>query len=327
MKIKAAFFGADEKTVAYVYAKGRRQQVSELTDLYPTIINAGNLAEHLAALADVEVIFSTWGMLSFTPEQLARMPKLRAVFYAAGATDGFARPLLARQIVLTSSWQANAIPVAEFCLAQILLALKGYFRNSRELSGPGCWGNTPGGPAAIGSGVFEERVALIGAGAIAAKTQELLQAHDVEVIVVPSRQEHRTISLEDAFATALVVSNHLPNRTDNRGVLNGDLFRRMRTGAVFINTGRGAQVNEAEMIQVLKARPDLTALLDVTDPEPPVAGSELYTLPNVHLSSHIAGSLGNEVVRMADYAIAEFGRWREGRPLQYRIDESMLMTR
>ena len=83
-------------------------------------------------------------------------------------------------------------------------------------------------------------------------------------------------------------------------MLNAALFRSMRPGATFINTGRGAQVNESDMAAVFGARPDLTALLDVTWPEPPEAGSPLYTLPNVHLSSHIAGSLGNEVVRMAD---------------------------
>lgn len=326
MKTPAAFFCSDEKNIDYVYAKGRRRQVEELTDLYPTVINNENFAAHQAALTRIEVIFSTWGMLCLTAEQLAALPNLKAVFYAAGATDGFARPLLQHNIILTSSWQANAIPVAEFCLAQILLALKGYFRNSREATGPGHWGNSPSSQAFVGSGIFEERVALIGAGAIATKTQELLQNHQIEVIIIPSRQEKRTISLEEAFRTAFVISNHLPNRTDNRGVLDGNLFRLMRPGAVFINTGRGAQVNEKEFIQVMKERPDLTALLDVTDPEPPIVHSELYTLPNVHLSSHIAGSLGNEVVRMADYAIEEFTRWRDGQNLRYRITEEMLMT-
>ena len=103
---------------------------------------------------------------------------------------------------------------------------------------------------------------------------------------------------------------------ENIGVLNGALFERMRPNAVFINTGRGRQVNEPEMIRVLKERPDLTALLDVTYPEPPVPGSELYTLPNVHLSPHIAGSMNDEVRRMAVSAIDEFKRYRDGQPLQ-----------
>ena len=100
----------------------------------------------------------------------------------------------------------------------------------------------------------------------------------------------------------------------------------MRYGATFINTGRGAQVNEADMIAVLKERPDLTALLDVTYPEPPEPGSELYTLPNVKLSGHIAGSINNEVHRMSEYMIDEFKRFISGGELRYEVKEEMLIT-
>ena len=146
------------------------------------------------------------------------------------------------------------------------------------------------------------------------------------MIVIPSRAERRTISLEEAFSKAYVISNHLPNRDDNIGVINRTHFESMRHGATFINTGRGAQVNEADMIDVLKARPDLTALLDVTFPEPPAEGSELYTLPNVKLSSHIAGSLNDEVHRMADYVIGDYLHFAAGEPLEHEVTEEMLMT-
>jgi phosphoglycerate dehydrogenase-like enzyme len=324
MKKKAAFFterGND--VIDYVYAMGRRDEVAELVDLYPEIITSQNLEQHLDNLADIEVIFSTWGMLNLSDAVLDKLPKLKAVFYGAGATDGFARQLLKRDIVVVSAWQANAIPVAEFCVGQILLAAKGFFRNTRECRDPELRHE---GPLFSGRGIYGAKVALIGAGAIAMKTKELLESYNLDVFVVPSRPSRRTVSLEEAFEQAYVVSNHLPNRDDNIGVLNGDLFRRMPYGATFINTGRGAQVNEDELIQVMKERPDLTALLDVTWPEPPNKDSELYTLPNVQLSSHIAGSLNDEVVRMADYAIAEFKRWEKGEELKYQISEDMLMT-
>ena len=180
--------------------------------------------------------------------------------------------------------------------------------------------------AYVGPGLYGETVALIGAGAISTCVQEMLKAFNVNVIVVPSRPERRTVSLEEVFQKAFVVSNHLPNRDDNIGVLNGKLFSSMRHGAVFINTGRGAQVNEAELIEVLEKRPDLTALLDVTHPEPPAEGSKLYTLPNVQQSSHIAGSVNDEVHRMADYMLDEFRRYIAGEPLKYQVVESMLLT-
>lgn len=310
-KLKAVFVCAKKETVDYVYSEAQRKQIAEVTDLMPEIVNAGNFDS--VDLKDVEVIFSTWGMMNFTGEQLDRMPNLKAVFYGAGATDYFARPLLARGIKVISAWKANAIPVAEFVLAQIILSMKNYFSNNwtNKFAGPGCYGET---------------VALIGAGAISSKLQEMLKVLNLNVLVIPSRPERRTVSLEEAFRTAYVVSNHLPNREDNQKVLTKELFASMRQGATFINTGRGAQVDEAGLIEVLKARPDLTALLDVTFPEPPEAGSELYTLPNVRLTTHIAGSLNDEVHRMADYVIGDYLHFAAGEPLEHEVTEEMLMT-
>lgn len=322
MKRKSAFFNTSGwESIDYVYGNGRRDKVVEMTDMYPELITAENFEEHVDKLQELEVIFSTWGMVGLSEEQIGCLPALKAVFYAAGATDGFARPFLKRDIILCSAWQANAIPVAEFCVGQILLSLKGFFRNTREFTKPEAYKK-----AYKGNGIFEETVALIGAGAIAQKTKELLEPYNIKVIIIPSRKENREISLEEAFSKSYVVSNHLPNRSDNVGVLNADLFRSMPSGGTFINTGRGAQVNETDLITVLRERPDLTALLDVTHPEPPLADSELYKLPNVLLSSHMAGSINNEVHRMADYMIEEFQRWNRSETLKYRVLEDMLIT-
>jgi len=89
---------------------------------------------------------------------------------------------------------------------------------------------------------------------------------------------------------------------------------------------QGRRERVAEMIDVLTRRPDLTALLDVTHPEPPKPDSPLYSLPNVQISTHIAGSMNNELVRMADYCIEEFERWQAGEPMRYRVTLEMLET-
>ena len=67
-------------------------------------------------------------------------------------------------------------------------------------------------------------------------------------------------------------------------------------------------------------------MLDVTFPEPPEEDSELYTLPNVFLSPHIAGSINDEVHRMADFMIAEYKRFAAGETLLYEVKEEMLIT-
>ena len=63
-----------------------------------------------------------------TEEQIAEyLPSLKAVFYAAGSVQAFARPFLNRGIQVFSAWAANAVPVAEYTVAQIILAGKGFY--------------------------------------------------------------------------------------------------------------------------------------------------------------------------------------------------------
>ncbi len=78
-------------------------------------------------------------------------------------------------------------------------------------------------------------------------------------------------------------------------------------------------MREPEMINVLQQRADLYAILDVTYPEPPVPGSPLYSLPNVVLTPHIAGSMYSECRRMGQYMVDECRRYLAGEPLQWAI--------
>ncbi len=331
-RIKAAFFNRqtfDTGRLADVFSQGRREQVARRTDLYPHVVTPETFDAHADQLADVEAVFSTWGMFAPAPAQLARLEKLRAVFYAAGSVQGFARPFLQAGVTVVSAWAANAVPVAEFTVSQILLSAKGYWANVRQYTSPAGRNEAFRGP-----GVYGETVALIGAGQVGRKVIELLKPYHLEVLVVdpylPADQARQLgvglVDLDEAFRRAFVVSNHLPNLPSLQRVLTGRHFAPMRPGATFINTGRGAQVAEDELVAVLRDRPDLTALLDVTHPEPPEADSPLYALPNVQLSTHIAGSLGDEVCRMADFMLEEFDAWAAGRPLRYAVTLEMLET-
>jgi len=93
----------------------------------------------------------------------------------------------------------------------------------------------------------------------------------------------------------------------------------MKPYSTFINSSRGAIVREAEMVNVLQERTDLTAVLDVTYPEPPLPDSPLYTLANVILTPHIAGSVGSECQRIGQYMLDELRRYLAGQPLKYAL--------
>lgn len=311
----------------YVYAMGRQERLRQIVNLHPQVISEKTFEANADVLKDAEVMFATWQIAKLTPLRYEMMPKLKAIFYAAGTVKPFAESALERGIRIVSAWRMNAVPVAEFALAQILLSTKGYFANTAAFKKRSLFKSSP-----KGLGNFEQTVALLGAGAIGRKLIELLKPFRLHVVVFdPYLGEDAArdlgvekVSLEEAFARGVIVSNHIANIPETVGMLNGEHFESMMPGATFINTGRGAQVNEPEMIAVLRKRPDLRALLDVTFPEPPAEDSPLYTLANVQLSTHIAGSIGNEVVRMADLVIEEFLCWQAGLPLEHEVTLEML---
>ncbi len=315
---------APTENIERVYGKERQERLG-----YPRVVAPAQLDTLLPELAETEAIFSTWGMPCLTEAQLDALPKLRAVFYAAGSVQGFARPLLERGITVVSAWLANGVPVAEFTLAQILLSAKGYFRNVAEYHtthhfreaarGPGCYGET---------------VALLGAGAVGREVIQLLKPFSLHLLVFdPFLSETAArelgvekVGLDEAFSRGIVVSNHLANNPQTVGMLNAAHFAQLRPGATFINTGRGLTVVESDLTDVLRVRPDLTALLDVTWPEPAPPNSPLWELPNVRISTHLAGSTGNEVRRMADWCLDEFERWTQDKPLRSAVTLEMLET-
>lgn len=281
----------------------------------------------------VETVFSTWGMPVFTEDEIAKyLPSLKYVFYGAGSVQPFARPFLARGVRVFSAWAANAVPVAEMTVAQIVLANKGYYVSGRLLSS----GNVGAAREAFAKcrGNYGETVGIIGAGMIGKLVIAKLKEYRLRVIVfdpfLPDEKAKELgcekCSLEELFSQAFVISNHLANNAGTKGMLGYDLFKLMRENAVFINTGRGAQVVEDGLVRILSERPDLTALLDVTYPEPPEEGHPFYALENCFLTPHIAGSAGDEVRRMGEYTVSEYEAVAGGKAARYEVTAEMLKT-
>ena len=133
--------------------------------------------------------------------------------------------------------------------------------------------------------------------------------------------------MEEIFESCHVITNHIANKPETVGMINRALLSRMGEYAVFINTGRGAQVDMQALIDEMRAHPGRTALLDVTDPEePPREDSELYRLDNVFLTPHIAGSIGYETHRLADFMVEEYEQIAAGKPARHAVTLAMLET-
>ena len=319
--------------VQNVYAPSVMERLSGLADLDAVRYGKEDVLACPEKFADTEVIFSTWGMPAFTEQEIRTyLPSLQCVFYAAGSVQGFARPFLNCGVRIFSAWAANAVPVAEYTVAQIILAGKDFYCQSA------LWSQKQFDKAALRRGAhlgnYGKRVGLIGCGMIGSMVAQKLKSYDLEVLAYDpflsqeraERLQVRQVSLQELFAACSVVSNHLANNASTKGMLQYEHFASMPAYATFLNTGRGAQVIEDDLVRALRERPDLVAVLDVTDPEPSPAEHAFYTLPNCFLTPHIAGSLGGEVVRMAEYMADEYARYASGQPCLYEVTAQMLET-
>jgi glyoxylate reductase len=110
----------------------------------------------------------------------------------------------------------------------------------------------------------------------------------------------RQVDLDTLLHESDFVSVHTDLNDKTRGLFNRAQFQKMKPTAVFVNTARGPIVNEADLIEALKAGTIFAAGLDVTDPEPPAADSALLKLPNLIVAPHIASATVGTRNAMAD---------------------------
>ena len=316
-----------------IYLPQVQKELSEQVELLETLSSVEELPKRQEQLKQVEVIFSTWGMLPLTAEQIKTyFPSLRAVFYAAGSVQYFARPFLESGVRIFSAASANGVPVAEYSAAQVVLANKGFYQAGRIYQSQGM--KAARDYTALMSGNFGAKVGILGAGVIGRQVIRLLHNYRLELLVfdpfLPQEKAQelnvQKAELLEIFAECQTISNHLANNEKTRGMLDYSLFSRMKPGATFINTGRGAQVVEEDLIRALGEEPGRTAVLDVTDPEPVPEGHPFLSLPNVVLTPHIAGSMNEELGRMGIYMRDAFLCYQRGEPSPYEVTLPMLET-
>lgn len=324
--MKAIFLTNNKGNIDYVYGEKNINKLVSMVDIDTTPYCEEDILANPEKFKDVEYIFSTWGMPGGGEIKLTDyLPSVKALFYAAGSVKYFANEYLEKGVRMTSAFAANAIPVAEFTVGQILLADKGFFHSSM-LAKAGDY-KKASQIAGAHSGNYDAKIGIIGVGMIGRKVVELLKPYRLEILVYDAFLSDegaealgvKKCSLDELFAECDIVSNHLANVPQTVGILKGSHFEKMKENSTFINTGRGAQIVEEEMLAVLAKRPDICALLDVTVEEPPKPESDFFKLPNIVLTPHIAGSMSNEVRRMAELMVDEFAKYLANEPLDYEI--------
>lgn len=304
--------------------RARLAGVAQVLDPAPLERFDDERAARLLPAADL--LLSGWGCPRIDAAVLARAPRLRAIVHAAGTVKGHVdEEAWARGIRVSSAAAANAVPVAEYTVAAILLASKRAFRLQRlyrDVRGFRLWPREV--PAPLGS--LGRTVGIVGASRIGRLVLDWLRPFDFTRLVADpflAEGEARAlgaepVELDALLARADVVSLHAPLLPETRGLIDRRRLALLRDGAVLVNTARGALVDPAALADEL-ASGRIDAVLDVTEPEILPADSPLYELPNVFLTPHVAGAMGAETQRLAALAIDEVERFARGEPLAHEV--------
>ncbi|KJQ52661.1 hydroxyacid dehydrogenase [Microbacterium sp. SA39] len=296
-----------------------RERLRDLVDVSAEVLTEFDSRAAARLIEDVEILLAGWGCPRVDQDLLDRMPNLRAVVFAGGAASAVldTGEATRRGIVFTNAGEGNAQAVAEYTAATIVLAGK-RARYAEQLYREG---RKPVDREAVllDSGNFGRTVGLIGASRIGRRVAQLLQSTDLRVLIYdPYATAEEAVSLggvkvdlDDLLAASDIVSLHAPATAETDHMIGAHELDVMRDGAVLINTARGSLIDHDALRGHLRAG-RIDAILDVTEPEPLAADDELWSLPNVTLTPHIAGATGNELHRLGRDVVDEVARYVAG---------------
>lgn len=283
------------------------------------------------ALAEADVLLTGWGSPRIDADVLAAAPRLRAVVHAAGTVKTRVDPIVfERGLVVSSAADVNAVPVADYTMAMLVLGAKRVFsRASRYATA------VEGAPrdwlSGDGTGLHDCTVGVIGASRIGRLVLRRLRQFDVEVLLYDPyvAADEATllgaeqVDMDDLCRRSDLVTVHAPALPETHHILDRRRLNLLRAGTTVVNTARGSLV-DTDALTSLCATGQISAILDVTDPEPLPPGHPLLVLPNVLVTPHLAGAQGRELRRIGEFAVAEVRRFVKGMPLLGRVEPEHL---
>jgi phosphoglycerate dehydrogenase-like enzyme len=315
---------APEALRTQVFSREQLDALDRRLDLVPTVLQSRSDIERLTGADRLELLITGWGCPVLDEALLERLPALRYVIHSAGSV----KPLVTeavweRGIRVSSQAAANAVPVAEYTVAMIVLANKGVF----TMAGRARRGEPdPDIRTELAhAGNYGKVVGVIGASQVGALVLRMLAAYDLRLLVTDP-------TLDDAGAAALgaqlvplevlvresdVVSIHAPSLPETQGMIGADELHAMRPGATLINTSRAELVDQDALLQVA-ATGRIAAILDLVHHGE--SARDLAKLDNVVVTPHLAGSVGNELHRLGAGVVDEVGRATEDAPLHFPVD-------
>ena len=279
-------------------------------------------------LSDAEVIFT----ISLRPDQFRLAKNLRWIHAPTAAVHQFLFPdLIKSAVVLTNSREVHGPVVAEHVIA-LIFALAKKIPQAALLQHEHLWGQE----AIWKDGLRPQEIAgatlgLIGVGSIGRRVAEAAAALGMRVIAI---REHVEKDLPNGVEKVFAISelDGLLSQADyvvlaaplipaTQRLMNAERLAKMKSSAYLINVGRGPQIDEAALAEVLRAKRIAGAALDVFEKEPLPAGSPLWGLENLLITPHTAGLTEKLWDRHYDLFSLNLRRYLAHQPLQFVVDK------
>ncbi len=303
--------------------------------VYPETDEKEGLLENWDAhVTELSAVVTGWDSPPITEEMLAVASKLEVIVHSAGSIRPFIPDSVwKRGIRIATANDALGKGVAETTLAMMIAGLKGFFPCA-TLTRAGAWQSAI---PAHGMGrvreLYDVTVGLIGASRTGRHVLRLLSEFEADVVLcdptLSAREADeigvRLVSLDELMRISDVVSLHAPALPQLRHMLGRKEFSAMKNDAIFINTARGMLVDEDALLAELSTG-RISAILDVTYPEPPAENSPFRSLPNVVLLPHIAGAISTGCLRMGRSAVDQLLEYAQGEAMQGEITREQFVT-
>jgi D-3-phosphoglycerate dehydrogenase len=243
-------------------------------------------AELVDRIRDSEIVINIRSTSRFTAEVLEQCPSLRLISIWGTGTDNVdLQAAKSRGVRVTNTPGVSAVAVAEHTLALIMAVAKRMVQVDAQVR-QGQW------PRAMVTQLRGKTLGLIGTGAIGREMARLGAGIGMRVIAWtfhPEGDFAEWVAFDEVFRRSDVLSVHVRQSSDTMKFIRRQHFELMKPDAIFINTARGAVVEEADLVHVLTNHRIGGAGLDVFEREPLSSDSPFYAMPNVVLTPHAAG--------------------------------------
>jgi phosphoglycerate dehydrogenase-like enzyme len=250
-----------------------------------------------------------------------RVPRLRWIQAIGSGVDHFPLAELDRRgILVTNAAGVAATGIAEFVMARVLQVWKD-LRNMDRMQAEHRWEQT------FGRSLYGRTIGIIGLGAIGCEVAVRARAFGMRVIGIRRRAAPGDTSpyadelygpdaLPEVLGRSDIVVLAAPATDETADLIDRKALAATKPGAVLCNIARGALVDEAALVEALRAGSLGAAILDVVKTEPLPPDDPLWTAPGVYLSPHSAVSVDGYVERILDLLADNVARYVQGRPLR-----------